>query len=557
MEFLQHLVREIKERRIEDVEGILKLRDSLAKVYKPRHLPSLIQILLNSDDHNKTKFIQTKPVRTISGVAPIAIMTYPRACDHGTCTFCPGGPNSFFGSVPKSYTGNEPASMRALRNKFDAYLQVFNRLEQYSLLNQVPEKVELIIMGGTFPSYPLEYQNEFIKDALKAMNDFSMVFFKDDKFNFEYFKEFFELPSDIYSKERIERIHNKLLKLKGSTSLEEEQLRNEKIKIRCCVLNIETKPDVCKEDHINQLLNLGTTRVELGIQTLNNNILKITNRGHTVEDSIKATQLLKDSFLKTCYHMMQGLPDSTKEEDINNFKEIFSNQDYKPDALKVYPCMVMPGTPLYEQYKKGLFKPINTKEAAEIIIEGKKFIPKYCRVMRIQRDIPTKVTIDGVNITNFRQYVHEIMQRRGMQCNCIRCREPKNREIDFDSIKMIRENYEASNGNEIFISMEDIKNDILLGFIRLRIPHKPFRKEITNNSAGIRELHVYGKSIPLGEKGKIQHNGIGKQLLNEAEKIAIEEFDINKMLIISGIGVKEYFSRFNYNKDGPYMSKLL
>ena len=412
-------------------------------------------------------------------------------------------------------------------------------------------------MGGTFPSYPLEYQNEFIKDALKAMNDFSMVFFKDDKFNFEYFKEFFELPSDIYSKERIERIHNKLLKLKGSTSLEEEQLRNEKIKIRCCVLNIETKPDVCKEDHINQLLNLGTTRVELGIQTLNNNILKITNRGHTVEDSIKATQLLKDSFLKTCYHMMQGLPDSTKEEDINNFKEIFSNQDYKPDALKVYPCMVMPGTPLYEQYKKGLFKPINTKEAAEIIIEGKKFIPKYCRVMRIQRDIPTKVTIDGVNITNFRQYVHEIMQRRGIKCNCIRCREPKNREIDFDSIKMIRENYEASNGNEIFISMEDIKNDILLGFIRLRIPHKPFRKEITNNSAGIRELHVYGKSIPLGEKGKIQHNGIGKQLLNEAEKIAIEEFDINKMLIISGIGVKEYFSRFNYNKDGPYMSKLL
>ena len=250
----------------------------------------MIQVLLNSD--NNIKFIQTKPVRTISGVAPIAIMTYPRSCDHGTCTFCPGGPNSYFGDVPKSYTGNEPASMRSIRNKFDAYLQVFNRLEQYSLLNQTPEKVELIVMGGTFPSYPEEYQDKFIKDALKAMNDFGLMFFKEDKFDFETFKEFFELPSDIYSKERIQRIQDKLQKLKGSTSLEQEQLINETTKIRCCVLNIETKPDICKEDHINQLLKLGTTRVELGIQTLNNHILKITNRGHSVEDSINATQLL-------------------------------------------------------------------------------------------------------------------------------------------------------------------------------------------------------------------------------------------------------------------------
>ncbi|MBI2667203.1 tRNA uridine(34) 5-carboxymethylaminomethyl modification radical SAM/GNAT enzyme Elp3 [Candidatus Woesearchaeota archaeon] len=418
MTFLQHLVKEIKEKKIEDVDGVLKLRDNLAKTYKPKKLPSLIQVLLSSN--KSIKFIQTKPVRTMSGVAPIAIMTYPRACDHGTCTFCPGGPNSYFGDVPKSYTGNEPASMRALRNKFDAYLQVFNRLEQYTLLNQTPEKVELIIMGGTFPSYPEDYQDSFIKDALKAMNDFSLMFFNQDGFDFDLFKKFFELPSDIHSKERIERIQNKLLKLKGSTSLEEEQSRNENTRIRCVVMNIETKPDICKENHINQLLKLGTTRVELGIQTLNDHILKITNRGHTIDDSIKATQLLKDSFLKTCYHMMQGLPESTKEEDINNFKEIFSNQNYKPDALKIYPCMVMPGTPLYEQYKKGLFKPITTEEAADIIIEGKKFIPKYCRVMRVQRDIPTKVTIDGVDITNFRQYMHEIMKDRGIKCKCIR-----------------------------------------------------------------------------------------------------------------------------------------
>jgi elongator complex protein 3 len=555
MTFLQLLTKEIKSKKIDNVEGVIKLRDNLAKIHKPKHLPSLIQVLLSSD--NAIDFIKTKPTRTISGVAPIAIMTYPRDCDHGTCTFCPGGVNSYFGDVPKSYTGNEPASMRAIRNKFDAYLQVFNRLEQFSLLNQTPEKVELIIMGGTFPSYPKEYQDEFIKDALKAMNDFSLMFFKENKFNFKSFKEFFELPSNIYSKERIERIQTKLLKLKKSSTLGEEQLRNETTKIRCCVLNIETKPDVCNVNHINQLLRLGTTRVELGIQTLNNKILKLTNRGHTVEDSIKATQLLKDSLLKTCYHMMQGLPKSTKKEDINNFKEIFSNQDYQPDALKIYPCMVMPGTPLHEQYKKGLFTPIKTEQAAEIILEGKKFIPKYCRVMRIQRDIPTKVTIDGVNITNFRQYLHDLMGKKGIKCKCIRCREPKNKQIDFDNIKILREDYKASNGTEIFISMEDTKNDVLLGFTRLRIPYKPFRKEITSRSSGIRELHIYGQAIPLGKKGLVQHKGLGKKLLLEAEKIAKEEFDVNKMLIISGIGVKEYFSKLKYKRDGFYMSKSL
>ena len=254
---------------------------------------------------------------------------------------------------------------------------------------------------------------------------------------------------------------------------------------------------------------------------------------------------------------MQGLPESTKEEDISNFRKIFSSQDYKPDALKIYPCMVMPGTPLYEQYKKGLFRPITTQEAAEIVIQGKKFIPKYCRVMRIQRDIPTKVTIDGVNITNFRQYIHDLMNQRNIKCNCIRCREPKNKQIDFNNIRILKEDYKASNGDEIFISIEDIKNDILLGFIRLRIPYKPFRKEITSKSGGIRELHVYGKAIPIGKEGLIQHKGLGKTLLLEAERIAKEDFDINKMLIISGIGVKEYFTKFEYKKDGPYMSKRL
>tara|TARA_Y100000310_G_scaffold302635_1_gene340159 strand:+ start:16012 stop:17688 length:1677 start_codon:yes stop_codon:yes gene_type:complete len=557
MTFLKLIKKEIEEKNITNVKEVLKLRDSLAKIHKPKHLPSLIKILMASNDISKLKFIQTKPIRTMSGVAPLAIMTKPLKCAHGTCTFCPGGPNSYFGDVPQSYTGNEPASMRALRNKFDAYLQVFNRLEQYSLLNQTPEKVELIIMGGTFPTYPIEYQDNFIKETLQAMNDFGSMFFKNNEFDFKLFKEFFELPCDIYNPERIERIQNKLLKLKQSSTLEKEQLKNETTKIRCVAFCIETKPDWCFEKHINQILKLGATRVEVGIQTLSDNILKKTNRGHTLQDSIKATQLLKDSFLKCIYHMMPGLIDTNKETDINNFKELFSNQSYKPDGLKIYPCMVMPGTPLYEQYKKGLFKPLTTTEAGEIVKEGKKFIPNYCRVYRCQRDIPTKVTVDGVDITNFRQYVHELLKKENYKCKCIRCREPKNNIFNWEDIKLNRFDYESSNGKEIFLSFDDLKKDFLLGFLRLRIPYQPFRKEITNNSAGIREIHVYGKALSIGSKEKaIQHKGLGTLLIEEAEKIAVEEFDIKKMLIISGIGVKEYFKKFGYKKDNVYVSKL-
>ncbi len=535
------------------MQNLESLRKETAKRLHLNRVPKNIELgLLDS----KLK-IKTKPTRTISGVAPVAIMTKPAYCPHGKCLFCCGGPNSFFGDVPMSYTGNEPASMRAIRNNFDAYLQVFNRLEHYILLNQMPEKVELIIMGGTFSSYPIDYQDEFITYALKAMNDFSKLFFKNNKLDETKFREFFEFNLNFKSKERQEKIHEKLLKLKKSSTLEKEQLTNETSKIRCVAMVVETKPDWCFQEHINQMLKLGTTRVEIGIQTLNDTILKKVNRGHTLEDSKKAIQLVKDSGLKCIIHMIPGLPGSTKKEDINNFKEIFSNPDYKPDGLKIYPCMVMPGTPLHILYKKGKFKPLTTEEAGEIVKEGKKFFPTWTRVYRIQRDIPTKHTIDGVGITNFRQYVHQLMEKENLKCKCIRCREPKNKEISWKDVNLKRIDYDSSGGKEIFLSYEDTKNDIILGFLRLRIPFKPFRKEITKNSAIIREIHVYGQATPLGKEGDVQHKGLGTSLLKEAEDIAKNEFNKDKLLIISGIGVKEYFKRFNYKKDGIYVSKKL
>jgi len=527
-----------------------KIKISKEKGFKK--LPKNIELNLDFNEE-----IKTKPMRTQSGVAPVAIMTEPRECPHGTCTFCCGGVNSYFGNIPKSYTGNEPASMRAIRNKFDAYLQVFNRLEHYVLLGQIPEKVELIIMGGTFLSYPIEYQDGFVRDAFQAMNKFGELFFVGRELNKNMFKEFFEFNLEFRSEERTKKIHEKLLRLKKETKLEEEQIKNETAKIRCVALTLETKPDWCFEQHIHQALKLGATRIEVGVQSLDDAILKKTNRGHTVNDTAKAFQFLKNSGYKITAHWMPGLPGVNTEDEVENFKKLFEDDRFRPDGLKIYPCMIMPGTPLYLQYKKGLFRPLRTKEAAEIVAKAKEFIPRWCRVYRVNRDIPTKVTIDGVGITNFRQVVHELMKKKNNRCECIRCREIKYNKVNWNEIELNRIDYDASNGKEIFLSFDDAKNDFLLGFLRLRIPNNSFRKEITKDSAVIREVHVYGEAAGIGKQGSIQHRGLGKKLILEAERISKEEFGRNKIVVISGIGVKEYFKKLGYNKDGVYMSKQI
>ncbi|MEA3378282.1 MAG: tRNA uridine(34) 5-carboxymethylaminomethyl modification radical SAM/GNAT enzyme Elp3 [Nanoarchaeota archaeon] len=554
-EFYMELIEEIIKSNTKDTATVKKIRRALCRKYKANIFPSFIQILThaNQKQYHALKFLISKPTRTISGVAPLAIMSKPFPCPHGKCIFCPGGPDSYFGNIPQSYTGNEPAAMRGLRNNFDPYLQTYNRLEQYQLLNQNLDKIELIIMGGTFPSYPKQYQNNFIKFALKAMNDYGEIFHKNE-FNFQEFKDFFLLPCSIKDKNREKKIIEKISKLKGKTSLETEKLRNESSKIRCIALAIETRPDFCKKPEINTMLNQGCTRVELGVQTVYNDILKKSKRGHSVEDSIEATRLMKDSFLKVGYHIMPGLLGSTKEKDINIFKEIFTNEDFKPDFLKIYPCMVMPGTELNELYKKGKYEPLATKDAARIIAEGKTCIPKYCRVQRVQRDIPSKFIVKGVDVTNLRQYVEKQMKQK---CRCIRCSEPKNKGLG--ATKLFRMDYNASQGQEIFLSIEDDKG-ILAGFCRLRKPCLPFRKEITENSMGVRELHVYSPSLRIGRKDKssIQHRGYGQLLMKEAEKIAKEDFDCKKLLVIAGIGVKEYFiKKLHYTKDGTYVSKKI
>jgi len=554
--YFQELIQIIKDKH-PNKEKLSKIKTRLCKKHNLRNIPTDIQVLLNAPikEINKIKkLLLTKPVRTISGVSVIALMTKPFPCPHGKCVFCPGGPRSFFGTVPQSYTGKEPSTRRSIRNKYDPYLTVMNRLEQYIVTGHVPEKVELIIQGGTFPAYPKKYQEEFVKGCYLAMNDFSKLFFAGSKFNFYKFKKYFLLPGDISDKKRLKNIHSKLLKQKKSNtqSLKDVQKSNEKSRIKCVGLTVETRPDWGTEKEGNFLLNLGCTRIELGIQTIYNNILKKVERGHTVKDNIKSIQILKDLGFKLNYHIMPGLPGVTKKMDLNAFKTYFSNPDYRPDMLKIYPCMVLKGTKLFNLWKKKKFTPLNLKQAAELIVEMKKSVPRYCRIMRVQRDIPTEMTEAGVERTNLRQYVQKRMKEKGMECQCIRCREPKGSQIDVKGVNYSIIQYQASGGKEFFIEASHYDN--ILGFCRLRFPSQQLRKEITKDSAIIRELHVYGVEVAIGEKGIIQHKGIGKKLLKIAEEIA-EKHNKNKIVVISAVGVRDYFKKLGYRLEVPYMTK--
>ena len=528
-------------------------KKELCLKYRLDVIPSDIQLLLHAKQEDIPKLnIITKPVRTQSGVSPIAVMTAPARCPHGKCTFCPGGIGSYFGDVPQSYTGHEPATLRGMRNDYDAYLQVSNRLEQYTVLGQCPQKAEIIIMGGTFPSTTKEYQDAFVASIFKAMNDFEQ-FYANNSVDFLKFKNFFELPGVLGSKSRVAIVKQKLTELKGTPDLNIEQQRNQNALIRCIGLTIETKPDWGMLSHANQMLKLGCTRVELGVESVYDDALSATHRGHTTNDTKKSIQILKDVGFKINAHYMPGLPSTTKQMDILGMQELFTNQEYCPDMLKIYPTMVSPGTSLWHEWKAGKFTPLTTKEAAEIITEFKKSVPRYCRIMRVQRDVPTKWWAAGVGITNLRQHIHE---KYNHTCQCIRCREPKGNKINHSAVKITTQTYPASGGMEHFISADDTDNDFIIGFCRLRFPSAYLREEITSKTALIRELHVYGTATPLGTKGTVQHKGYGKQLLQQAEEIA-RQAGKKKMLVLAGIGVREYYAKQGYMLEGPYMSKEL
>ncbi len=450
--------------------------------------------------------LQKRPMRTLSGVTPVAVMVRPEGSCPYSCAYCPTGLGA------KSYTGFEPAALRAREEGFDSYGQVRNRLRHYTECGHPTDKCELIVMGGTFLRMGAAYKRSFVKGIYDALN------------------------------------------CRRGRTLADSQKRNEHARSRAVGLTIETRPDVCGEKEIDEMLGFGATRVELGVQHPDDRIYKAINRGHETSDVIRATALLKDSAFKVLYHIMPGLPGSSPRKDVSMVKRLFSDQRFRPDMLKIYPALVMPGTGLERMMREGGYEPYDTEKAVETISEFYRHLPSYVRVMRIQRDIPAGLIAAGVRNSNLRQLVEErIGEKR------IRSHEIRMREIGGCSMRGFRTKrleYEASSGKEVFLSYEN-GDSMIAGFLRLRIPHEPFRREISEGTGLLRELHVYGAETRLRQSGRVQHRGVGSRLLMEAERIARDQFDMRRMAVISGIGARDYYRKRGYRLEGGYMTKKI
>ncbi len=482
-----------------------KIKKNWAKENNQGKIPlnSEIYQKCNAKEKKKLqKILVTKPTRTISGVSVIAAMIKPSSCP-GKCVYCPQGYENKEYVAPKSYTGYEPAALRARLNDFDAYLQVKNRLSQLKNIGHNTDKNELIIMGGTLPAMSWKYQKEFVKGCFDGFNG------------------------------------------KKTKTLTEAQKLNETAKNRVIGLTVETRPDFVFPQ---KFLELGATRVELGVQTTSDKIFKKVQRGHGTKEIKEATKDLKDNCFKILYHMMPGLPGSSLKKDVAMFKKIFRNSNYKPDMIKIYPVLVIKGTKLYDWWKSGKYKPINEEYMKKLLKKVYAFAPKWVRIMRVQRDIPARFIEAGPVKSNLR----EIVMQEIKSSKEIRFREAGHAYSRTgkvpEKIEILVEKYSASGGEEYFISAEDVEKDILLGFCRLRISK---RKE-----AMIRELHVYGSAARIGKEGKVQHKGIGRQLMARAEEIARKNGK-KEMIVISGIGVREYYRKLGYELKNRYMWKRL
>ncbi len=453
-----------------------------------------------------------KPTKTLAGVTPIAVMCKPKACKHGVCLYCPSL------NVPQSYTPKSPPVLRAEMLGYDPLKQVTSRLKAFQLMNHPTDKIELIIMGGNFTEYPTDYKKKFVKLCYDALNG------------------------------------------EKSTSLEQAKKINETARHRCVALCIESRPDTITDNKnsIKELLGFGCTRVELGVQCLDDRIYKKVNRGHKLKDVVKATLMLKAAGFKIGYHMMLGLPGSTLKKDLQMFKTLFKDERFKPDQLKIYPCQVIKGANLEQVYRKGRYKPYTQNKILELIIKIMQIVPNYCRIMRIMREIPPEFLVAGTTRIDLRKDIESEIKKRKIKIQEIRFREigfefrdklPK--ESINQELKLKVTKYKASCGEEYFLEIIN-KNNILFGLCRLRI-------EKNRNFAIIRELHIYGQSLPIGMKGRnimSQHKGLGRKLVLEAEKI-VQEKNIKELLVIAGVGVRQYFYNLGYSLKEDYVSKEL
>lgn len=484
------------------------------------------------------KYIKTKKVRSQSGILEVAIMTSPGnfSCDYD-CYYCPNQKD-----MPRSYIKEEPAVKRAAANDFDPVKQFYDRATTYSLNGHDVDKIELIILGGTWSSYPYDYQKEFIRDLYFAANTFYLN--NEDK----------------------DRVR---------LSIEEEQEINENSMCHIIGLTLETRPDSITPEELIRFNHFGVTRVQLGIQHTDNKILKKINRQSTVEDSMNAIKLLKNCGFKIMIHIMPNLPYSSPEKDMIMFERIISSHDLQADEWKIYPTSVTTtsskdieevNTVIEKWYKDGKYVPYSTDELYDVLIYAKTRVPRWIRIARIFRDIPLPNITGGADVPNMRQVIKNIMETMNEECHCIRCREIKDR-ISNNIIKLKKEQYNSSDGIEYFITAEkEIEGkSYITGFLRLRISNnagyndkKLFMPQLYK-CALIRELHVYGNLQSCYNKNNLsntQHYGLGKELIKYAEYIAYNE-GMKKIAITSGVGVRNYYRKQGYYLKDGYMIKTL
>ena len=512
----------LKELSLKHVSSVIRGTSSKYHLSKTPKFRDIIKYL--PSDSNIRRKMMVRPIKTASGVLVITVMAKPYDCPHGRCIYCPGGKEL---NIPLSYTGKEPVTRLAQKFDYNPKNQIISKLEQEYSRGHNISKIELVIVGGTFPFMPQDYQRNFMKECFEALNGVE------------------------------------------SSSLKNAQKLNETSDIRCVGLTVETKPDYCKEVHVDLMLELGMTRVEIGVQSLSEKVYKNINRGHTIDDVYQSFQIAKDAGYKIVAHMMPGLPGSNPQKDLEDFKKLFEDSRLKPDMLKIYPTLLLKDTGLAKLYEKGIYKPYPDEVFIDLLLEIKKTVPPWIRIMRIQREIESEDILYGYKNGNIRQILQQKLKEQGLQCNCIRCREVGIKKLtNFRDIKIMpkRIDYDSSQGKEVFLSLEDYDNETLYGFLRLRKLAKPHRKELRekdgNPSAIVRELHVLGQVVDIGNNNDFnfnssQHRGYGSNLLGIAENIVKNEFGLDSLSIISAIGTRQYYKKLGYEENGPYVSKEL
>jgi len=526
-DIIQELVAAHKEGR--DV-NLNKVKTRLSSKYSMQSSPRLVDIIAAVPQEYKKVLVpklRAKPVRTASGIAVVAVMCKPHRCPHinftgNICVYCPGGPDSDFEYSTQSYTGYEPTSMRAIRARYDPFLQTRHRVDQLKQLGHSVDKVEFIVMGGTFMALPEDYRDYFIRNLHDALSG--------------HF----------------------------SNNVAEAVKYSEKGKAKCIGITIETRPDYCLKRHLSDMLSYGCTRLEIGVQSVYEDVARDTNRGHTVRAVSESFTQSKDAGFKVVSHMMPDLPNVDLERDIEQFIEFFENPAFRPDGLKLYPTLVIRGTGLYELWKTGRYKSYPAATLVDLVARILALVPPWTRVYRVQRDIPMPLVTSGVEHGNLRELALARMKDLGSECRDVRTREVGIQEIHHKirpyEVELIRRDYTANGSWETFISYEDPEQDILVGLLRLRkLSEEVFRPELKGGVSVVRELHVYGSVVPVSTRDptKFQHQGFGTLLMEEAERIAAEEHGSRKISVISGVGTRDYYRKLGYQLDGPYMSKQL